>query len=95
MNLSSSSTADPNARRLECGAVQRNGEDESLGCLVLRYANDVRQLRSLQFAGRHPRRGFQLRATRETGTRTTGNNQSKNERRAATASNAVANARTV
>lgn len=62
MNLSSSSKTDPDARGLECCAVQWDGEDESLGRSVFRHVNDFRQLRSVQSAGGHSRRRLQLRA---------------------------------
>lgn len=51
---------DPNAGRLERGLVQRHGKDKSLGRTLFRCPYDIRQLRVVQFAGRHSRRGFQL-----------------------------------
>ena len=50
--------SDPDARGLERGAIQRHGEDEPLGSALFRRPHDVRQLRSIQPARRHPRRGF-------------------------------------
>lgn len=44
---------DPNARGLECGFVQRNGKDKSLGGTLFRHTNDIRQLCSLQLASCH------------------------------------------
>lgn len=51
-------TSDPDTRRLECGAVQRDGKDEPLGLLVLCCSHDLRQLCPLQPAGGHPGRGL-------------------------------------
>ena len=50
------SRLDFDSRGLECGAVQRNGEDESLGGSLFRCTDDVWQLRPLQSAGGHSRR---------------------------------------
>jgi len=47
--------SDPHPRRLEHRALSRNEANESLGCVVLRGPDDLRQLRPLQLVGRHPR----------------------------------------
>lgn len=52
---------DPHARRLEHRSVQRNGKNESLGCSLLRHADDFRQLCAVQFTGSHFGRRIFLR----------------------------------
>ncbi|GLH02979.1 Protein of unknown function [Gryllus bimaculatus] len=52
----------PHSGGLERGAVQRHGEDLALGGAVLRGADDLRQLRALQLAGRHLGNGRANRA---------------------------------
>lgn len=39
---------DINSRRLECGLIQRDGEDKSLGCTLFCGVNDFWQLCPLQ-----------------------------------------------
>ena len=58
------SSLDLDTRGLECGVVQRHGENESLGGPLFRRAHDVRQLRPLQPTRRHPRRRILGRGTR-------------------------------
>ena len=52
---------DSDAGRLERGIVHRDGEDVAVGCSLFHLSHDVRQLRPLQPARRHPRRGLRRR----------------------------------
>lgn len=55
------SNVDSDARRLECRVVQRNGQNQPLGCTVLCGTDDLRQLCIIQFARRHSGRRVQFR----------------------------------
>lgn len=55
--------ADPDAGRLERSLVQRNVEDISVGSVVLHLPDDVRQLRSVQFARSHSGRRIRSGST--------------------------------
>lgn len=52
---------DFNTRRLEYRTIQWHGKDKSLGCIVFRCTDDVRQLCTLQFTCCYFGRRLQLR----------------------------------